>query len=91
MVYLVVFKDIWGHSVDFSQNGLYLETAGHKAEWSAIWDSRIIVTHICGALDLVGFKVIWGPMAHLSQMVCISKITGRRVQKTNKKIGTQEH
>ncbi len=56
-----------GHSVYLFQNGLYLKTAGHRAKRTEIWDSWILVTHIRGTVDLVGFKVNLGSFGALFQ------------------------
>ncbi len=40
---------------------------GLRAKQSEIWDSWTLVAHMWGTFDLVGFKVIWGHMVHLSQ------------------------
>ena len=41
------------------------KTAHHRAKWSEIWDSWILVTYIWGTYDLVVFKVIWGSFSAL--------------------------
>ncbi len=34
--------------------------AGSRVNWSEIWDSWTLVTHLWGTFDLVGFKVNLG-------------------------------
>ena len=63
-------KSVWGHSVRFSQNGLYMKSVGRGAKRTEIWDSEALVTRIWGTFDIVMFMVIWGHSVQLSQMVC---------------------
>ncbi len=39
--------------------------AGRRAKTTEIWESGILVTHIWGTFDLVGFKVILGSIGAL--------------------------
>ncbi len=41
------------------------KTAGRRVKRSEIWDSWILVTHVCDTFDLVGFKVILGSFGTL--------------------------
>ena len=55
------------------------KTAGHRAKRTEIWDSGILVVHIWGIFDLVGFKVIW---CNCLKIAWISKTTGCRAKWT---------
>ncbi len=41
------------------------KTAHRRVKRSEIWASWILVTHVLGTFDLVGFKVIWGSFGAL--------------------------
>ena len=70
---LVVFKVILGHSVHLSQNSLFSKTVCRRAKRTEIWDSGILVTHIWGAFDLVGYKVILGSFSALVSKWSVSQ------------------
>ncbi len=36
-----------------------------EQKWSEIWDSRVLVVHICRTFDLVAFKVILDHLVHM--------------------------
>ncbi len=52
------------------------------AQKSEIWDWWMLVRHIWGIFDLVGFKVICGHSVQFIKMACNSKTAGRRAKWT---------
>ena len=62
------------------------KAAGYRAKLSEIWDSWILVTHIWGTFDFVGFKVIWGWVGVIRctylKMACTLKTTGRKAKRS---------
>ncbi len=52
-----------------------------RAKRGGICYPVVVVICICGSLDLLMFKVIWGHLVHLNKMSCNSKTTGCRAKR----------